>query len=62
MLWYHEKNVKEYIRIYGIIIENLFQNADMLAMGIIIFFLYYVKIMVMGLRNVELKTIPRKRD
>ena len=44
------------------IIENLFQNADMLVMAIIIFFLYYVKIMVMGLRNVELKTISRKRD
>lgn len=44
-----------------IIIENLFQNVDMLVMGIIIF-LYYVKIMVMGLRNVELKIISKKRD
>ena len=29
----------------------------MLVMGIINFFAYYVKIMVMGLRKVELKTI-----
>ena len=40
----------------------IFQNVDMLVMGIIIFFLYYVKIMVMGLRNVELKIISMKRD